>query len=116
MQGEPWVTALETSEYGELSMDMRVAAIVALMHLALDGPSVRTCLDGRLEEAQRVRKAMWDEAKARRPLPASLLSLIFPSASSLALLCACRAARFGRFSWPAIRIGAMRGKAMQTHA
>ncbi|EIE24672.1 hypothetical protein COCSUDRAFT_46901 [Coccomyxa subellipsoidea C-169] len=56
VQGEPWVTALETCEYGELSMEMRMAAIVALMHLALDGPSVRTCLDGRLEEAQRAEK------------------------------------------------------------
>jgi len=49
---------------------MRVAALVALMHLALDGPSIRTCLDARLEETARVRKAMWDEAKVQRaPLP-----------------------------------------------
>lgn len=64
------MSALEMSEYGELGLDMRVAALVALMHLALDGPSIRTCLDGRLEETARVRKAMWDEAKVRRaPLP-----------------------------------------------
>ena len=33
------------------------------MHLALDGPAVRASLDGRIEEAQRVRKQMWEEAK-----------------------------------------------------
>ena len=71
------MTALETCEYGELSMEMRVAAVVALMHLALDGPSVRTCLDGRLEEAQRVRKAMWDEAKAGS-LPFFAFSIVDP--------------------------------------
>lgn len=34
------------------------------MHLVLDGPAVRACLDARLDEAARVRKLMWDEAKA----------------------------------------------------
>ncbi len=33
------------------------------MHLALDGPAVRASLEGRIEEAQRVRKQMWEEAK-----------------------------------------------------
>ncbi len=65
-------------------MDMRVAAVVALMHLALDGPSVRTCLDSRLEEAQRVRKAMWDEAKVGF-LRLSLLSLLLNPLGSLCL-------------------------------
>ena len=37
---------------------------VQLMHLVLDGPAVRACLDARLDEAARVRKLMWDEAKA----------------------------------------------------
>jgi len=31
--------------------------------LALDGPAVRASLEGRIEEAQRVRKQMWEEAK-----------------------------------------------------
>lgn len=34
------------------------------MHLVLDGPAVRACLDARLDEVARVRKLMWDEAKA----------------------------------------------------
>jgi len=33
------------------------------VHLALDGPAVRASLEGRIEEAQRVRKQMWEEAK-----------------------------------------------------
>ncbi len=77
------MTALETCEYGELSMEMRMTAIVALMHLALDGPSVRTCLDGRLEEAQRVRKSMWDEAKACH----RLIILILISCTTFSLPC-----------------------------
>jgi hypothetical protein len=70
--GEPWVSALESADYSGLSLEMRMAALVALVHLALEGPSVRNCLDARLDEAQRVRKAMWDDAKVTAlPLPPS---------------------------------------------
>ena len=75
-EGAPWVAALEHAEYDELSLEARVAALSALVHLALEGPSVRACLDGRLEEAQRVRKLMWEDAKARRAArPCDLISI-----------------------------------------
>lgn len=61
------MAALEGGEYSGLTLEMRMAALVALVHLALDGHSVRACLDSRLEEAQRVRKAMWDDAKVIMP-------------------------------------------------
>ena len=40
-----------------------------LVNLALDGPAVRAALEGRIEEAQRIRKQMWEEAKVRAHLP-----------------------------------------------
>lgn len=70
--------ALEAGEYSTLDLNGRVAALVGLVHLALDGPSARAFLDGRLEEAQRVRKLMWEDAKvphtpASEPLHAGAL-------------------------------------------
>ena len=57
-------------EYATLGLGARLDALCALVHAALDGPSVRACLDGRVEESQRVRKLLWDEAKASpRPFP-----------------------------------------------
>ena len=72
------MAALEHAEYDELPLEARVAALTALVHLALEGPSVRACLDGRLEEAQRVRKLMWEDAKARRLSSLPVLSLCMP--------------------------------------
>ena len=34
-----------------------------LVNLALDGPTVRAALEARTEEAQRIRKQMFEEAK-----------------------------------------------------
>ncbi len=61
--GEPWIRELETAEYGTLPLQTRLAILGALMQLALDGPSVRAALEGKLEEAARVRKAMAEDAK-----------------------------------------------------
>ena len=63
--GEPWVAALETAEYGSLPLAMRLGMLGALVQLALEGPSARAALEGRLEEAARVRKAMAEDAKVR---------------------------------------------------
>ncbi|KAK9835073.1 hypothetical protein WJX81_008591 [Elliptochloris bilobata] len=63
-EGEPWVAALSTGEYGDLALGVRVGILTQLMHLVLDGPAVRACLDARLDEVARVRKLMWDESKA----------------------------------------------------
>ena len=61
--GEPWIRELEAAEYGALPLQTRLAILGALMQLALDGPSVRAALEGKLEEAARVRKAMAEAVK-----------------------------------------------------
>ncbi|KAK9816480.1 hypothetical protein WJX72_000803 [[Myrmecia] bisecta] len=65
-QGEAWVHALQQGDYGALTLEQRCAVLVTLVHNAIDGPSVRACLDGRLEEAQRIRKQMWEEARLEK--------------------------------------------------
>lgn len=57
--------ALETHEYSELSVEQRLDVIVALCHMAIDGPSIRVALEGRIEESSRIRKQMWEEGKVR---------------------------------------------------
>ena len=54
---------LETMEYGALPLPTRLGILGALLQLALEGPSARASLEGRLEEAARVRKAMQEDAK-----------------------------------------------------
>ena len=65
--GEPWVQSLLTRDYGELGVAERLQILVALTHLTLDGPTLRNTLEARQEEAGRVRKQMWEEARARSP-------------------------------------------------
>lgn len=55
--------ALEMGEYGDLTIEQRVTILSTLVQLALDGPSVRSTLEQRLEEVARVRRFMWEEAK-----------------------------------------------------
>lgn len=66
--GESWLQHLKTHEYDDLSFEQRVNVLRTLVHLALDGPAVRASLEGRIEEAQRVRKQMWEEAKIEKRL------------------------------------------------
>ena len=61
--GESWLQHLKTQDYDELSFEQRVNILWTLVNLALDGPTVRAALEGRTEEAQRIRKQMWEEAK-----------------------------------------------------
>lgn len=61
--GETWLLHLKTHEYDELSFEQRVNILWTLINLALDGPAVRSTLDSRTEEAQRIRKQMWEEAR-----------------------------------------------------
>ena len=61
--GEAWVRALQTREYRSLSLLERVAMLKALVHLTLDGPTLRNTLEARLEESQRVRKQMWEDSR-----------------------------------------------------
>ena len=61
--GESWLQHLKTDEYDELSFEQRVNILWTMVNLALDGPTVRAALEGRTEEAQRIRKQMWEEAR-----------------------------------------------------
>ena len=61
--GHSWLQHLKTQEYDDLSFEERVDVLRTLTHLALDGPAARAALDGRIEEAQRVRKQMFEDAK-----------------------------------------------------
>lgn len=45
-----------------------MAILSTLVHLALEGPSVRATLEQRLEEVAQVRRFMWEEAKVRASL------------------------------------------------
>ena len=61
--GEGWVRSLQAQEYSELSLDERLTIMAALTHLMIEGPTLRNTLEARLEEAGRVRKQMWEEAR-----------------------------------------------------
>ena len=67
--GESWLQHLKSHEYDELSFEQRVNILWTLMNLALDGPTVRAALEGRTEEAQRIRKQMWEEARVTTSNP-----------------------------------------------
>ena len=62
----PWVAALARGGYGVLAVQERLAALSDLVHLVLDAPSVRACLDARLEEGLRLRRRKWDDNRVRR--------------------------------------------------
>eukprot|EP00803_Ostreobium_quekettii_P007554 evm.model.scf_591.1 EVM.evm.TU.scf_591.1 scf_591:13568-18861(-) len=64
--GAPWVTNLMVSEYQALAIPERLDALIALCDMAVEGPSVRGCLDKRMEEQQRVCRQLLDEMKADR--------------------------------------------------
>ena len=61
--GEVWVQTLLTKDYKDLDLAERGAILAALTHLTLDGPTMRNTLEARQEEASRVRKQMWEEAR-----------------------------------------------------
>ena len=61
--GEPWVKVLLTKDYSQLSLAERVAMLSTLVHLTIDGPTIRNTLESRQEEAAKVRKQMWEEAR-----------------------------------------------------
>jgi hypothetical protein len=66
VQGKRWVEKLLCSEYNALTLEERMEAITDLMHLALDMPSMRAALDKRIEDVDRVKKHMREEAKVER--------------------------------------------------
>ena len=64
--GRPWLAALARGGYGALTVQERVAALSDLVHLVLDAPSARACLDARLEEGMRLRRRKWDDNRVRK--------------------------------------------------
>ena len=64
-QHHTWLVALERGGYQQLSLEQRVELLCTLVHMAIDGPSVRAAIETRSEEAQRIKKQMWEEAKVR---------------------------------------------------
>lgn len=61
--GEAWVQTLLSKDYRDLDTAERATILAALTHLTIDGPTLRNTLEARHEEAGRVRKQMWEEAR-----------------------------------------------------
>lgn len=64
-----------------MTFEQRVAALKTLVHMALDGPAVRATLEARIEEGQRIRKQMFEEAKVigAAPLAVPVTTLVIAS-------------------------------------
>ena len=62
-EGCSWVRDLELHEYAHLSVEQRLDALLALVHLAADSTSIRSAIELRIEEAHRMKKVLADEAK-----------------------------------------------------
>ena len=79
--GAAWISHLAEQDYDAFPLEQRLDVLQTLVHAALEGPSVRLCLEHRLEEAQRIRKQMWEEAKvcnAPQSLPEPAHSFLQP--------------------------------------
>ncbi|XP_022135753.1 homeobox-DDT domain protein RLT2 isoform X3 [Momordica charantia] len=64
--GEPWVKGLTEGEYSDLSVEERLNALCSLIGVALEGNSMRTVLEERLEAANSLKKQMLAEAQLDR--------------------------------------------------
>ena len=53
-------------EYDLLTLEERVEAMLDLVHLALDMPATRAALDKRIEDVERAKKQLRDEAKVEK--------------------------------------------------
>lgn len=61
--GDPWVASLLTGSYACLGLSDRIAALSFLCHAVLDGPTLRTKLELRTNDAVLRRKQVFEEAK-----------------------------------------------------
>ena len=66
VQGAAWVEKLLAGEYDALTTGERVDALVDLLHLALDLPSMHSSLDRHHEEVERQKRLIREEAKEER--------------------------------------------------
>lgn len=62
-EGRSWARDLELHEYAYLSVEQRLDALLALVHLAADSTSIRSAIELRIEEAHRMKRVLADEAK-----------------------------------------------------
>lgn len=63
--GAAWISQLAEHDYDDFTLEQRLELVHLLVHAVMEGPSVRLCLEHRLEESQRIRKQMWEEAKVQ---------------------------------------------------
>mmetsp|Transcript_4546 Transcript_4546/g.12680 ORF Transcript_4546/g.12680 Transcript_4546/m.12680 type:complete len:1365 (+) Transcript_4546:425-4519(+) len=63
---ESWVLQLEDSEYNELSLADRVKALVLLVQMVIDGPTLRARLEARMDESAKVKKHVQEENKQEK--------------------------------------------------
>ncbi|GLI69153.1 hypothetical protein VaNZ11_013710 [Volvox africanus] len=61
--GDPWVSSLLTGGYSVMGLRERISALSFLCHAVLDGPTLRTKLDLRTNEAAQRRKQVFEDAK-----------------------------------------------------
>lgn len=47
--GEPWIRLLSNTDYDDLSLENRLEMFKTLCNMALESPTIRACLDARLE-------------------------------------------------------------------
>lgn len=92
--GEFWVQLLLTKDYKDLDLAERTTILAALTHLTLDGPTIRNTLEARQEEASRIRKQMWEEARVDS-IPLTFCSCIFQSHESGRFLLCCTSCTAG---------------------
>lgn len=65
---------LLTKDYKDLDLGERATILAALIHLTLDGPTLRNTLEARQEEASRIRKQMWEESRVGYPSQSALFT------------------------------------------
>lgn len=65
-EGEPWVHALALGEYNDLPVRQRLTAMARLTDAAVEGVTLRTLLEARLDEVARVRRVAADDARAEK--------------------------------------------------
>ena len=109
--GEAWVQLLLAKDYKDLDFAERATILAALTHLTLDGPTLRNTLEARQEEASRVRKQMWEEARVchltpstgrphPRPYPRKSCTVQLVDCLHCKLADACHSESLGEFSVP----------------
>jgi len=67
--GESWIKILSNGDYSHLSVEDRVEALKTLCTIALESPTIRSCLESRLEREIQEQKKLDIEARVLVHLP-----------------------------------------------